>query len=279
MSACPSTPSPPKKKRPTSPPATPVKRPKHDTDSKRNLFGATAATTPEKVQEEKLDDVWKSFGSWKRIDNGSFSMVYSATPLSGGEPRAFKNYRISKRRSYAIVKQSAQREYELVSLIGDHPHILKYHRLWMNSIDEDLFVEMDLCEEGHPFHIFTLCDVKEAETKGVELLTQMVSALKAIHAKQIVHLDIKPQNILLHKQEANGKNKWVIGDFGYVFFILLFCLGLIVVCLANRVVLMSMRSIKMRHIPWMMAIHCIWHLNYYPIRPPRLVRLIFTRWD
>lgn len=54
-------------------------------------------------------------------------------------------------------------------------------------------------KEGKPF----------PEQKVIEIIAQMLDALKAIHEENLLHMDVKPANILVNKQ-----GKYVLIDFG-----------------------------------------------------------------
>lgn len=52
-----------------------------------------------------------------------------------------------------------------------------------------------------------------SERDAMELTSQLMSALRHLHLRRIVHCDLKPENILLH--EDNGRVKLKLADWGY----------------------------------------------------------------
>lgn len=87
-----------------------------------------------------------------------------------------------------------------------HPHILKVERLVQS--DGYTFVVMELAECG-TLNDKIQQDGKLNEKVAVRYMTQVAQALAAAHAEGIVHRDVKPQNILLHRDD-----RALLADFG-----------------------------------------------------------------
>lgn len=92
----------------------------------------------------------------------------------------------------------------------DHPHVLA-PASWAADDDQVLFT-MDLVSGGSLVHLVgdhgplpPLC--------VCTLLDQLLAALDAVHAEQIVHRDIKPANILL-EPTGTGRPRLRLSDFG-----------------------------------------------------------------
>jgi tRNA A-37 threonylcarbamoyl transferase component Bud32 len=98
------------------------------------------------------------------------------------------------------------KEIHALATLVDNPYIVRYFSGWIE--DERLFVQTELCEGGswseklRSGHIFS-------EDELTDILRQICTGLQQMHAQNIVHLDIKPENIYL---TATGKYK--IGDLG-----------------------------------------------------------------
>lgn len=85
-------------------------------------------------------------------------------------------------------------------------HIVRYHQAWMES--DRLYIQTELCQG-------TLLDEIHQprpmlEVRRYKLLREMLLALDFIHRNQMVHLDIKPENIFLKNDQFK------LGDFGLV---------------------------------------------------------------
>ena len=55
-----------------------------------------------------------------------------------------------------------------------------------------------------------------SEKEAIALLTPIAHAMEALHSERILHLDIKPENIVLKKDLITGKTCPVLIDFGLV---------------------------------------------------------------
>lgn len=87
-------------------------------------------------------------------------------------------------------------------------HIVRYHQAWME--EERLYIQTELCTT-------TLqAEMQQAAPRSLPLATryrclrEILLALNFIHNNQMVHLDIKPENIFLKN------NQFKLGDFGLV---------------------------------------------------------------
>ena len=55
-----------------------------------------------------------------------------------------------------------------------------------------------------------------SEAEAIALITPIAHAVEALHSERILHLDIKPGNIVLKKDLSTGKSRPVLIDFGLV---------------------------------------------------------------
>ena len=78
----------------------------------------------------------------------------------------------------------------------DHPHII---RIYEYFIDKNyIYLSTELCQRGDLYK-YTLAKGNLPEEESCLYLYQILQALAHLHAKWIVHRDIKPQNILFSK--------------------------------------------------------------------------------
>ena len=117
------------------------------------------------------------------------------------------------------------REVENSQLLGEHAHIVCYYRAWQDQ--RSLYLQLELCERGtlrahvasiveHATHAgaATAGGVGSArvglpEGQAWAFTAQLASGLAHIHAHGLLHLDVKPENILVTR---DGMLK--IGDLG-----------------------------------------------------------------
>lgn len=77
-----------------------------------------------------------------------------------------------------------------------------------------LFIQMELCDFTLKDYLMTWAEYDNFDDK-INMLKQIIYGLKYIHSKNIIHRDIKPDNIFLITNDSmNNKYSIKIGDFG-----------------------------------------------------------------
>ena len=90
----------------------------------------------------------------------------------------------------------------------DHPNIVTTQ--WMHWQDENtIHIYMDFGGSTNLFHIIETKDSVETLFK-IHCIKSIISGLKYLHQNNILHLDLKPSNILY----CDLNNTWKISDFG-----------------------------------------------------------------
>jgi len=92
-------------------------------------------------------------------------------------------------------------------------HLVRYFSSWFES--GQLFIQMELCQgslrDEMSQHALRPDDPRFSEGEIREVIRHVASGLDAMHRSGFVHLDIKPDNIMLSR--GSGK-VWKIGDLG-----------------------------------------------------------------
>lgn len=173
-----------------------------------------------KKQYNKEDIVGYCFGKWKigdTIGSGSFGTVYEATNIKTGDTAAIKvanidNFKNKKKK----IKESIEsillfnERTLLVIWLGDAPNTIKYIDYGETNTEYGKFrylvterLGLSLQDEFDKNGVFS-------EERIRKLATDILQALKYLHSKGWVHLDIKPSNILNKNDSSNVK----LIDFG-----------------------------------------------------------------
>ena len=103
-------------------------------------------------------------------------------------------------------------EVEAVCFLPPHPNVVKYYRAWQEN--RHFYAQMELCECGS----FGACLARLPPNSLVDevdvwrMAAQVARGLAHVHAHGILHLDVKPDNVLL---DARGTYK--LGDFGVAY--------------------------------------------------------------
>jgi wee1-like protein kinase len=143
----------------------------------------------------------QDFEEIRKLGRGSFGSVMLARKRLDGIYYAVK--KISKRMHGDREKEHHLHEAYALSVL-DNKHIVRYYNCW---IEEDhLFVQMEYCENGsladHIGQVFSEHDIRS-------IMSQVLEGLSHMHSMNIVHMDIKSENIYIGKN-----NIFKIGDLG-----------------------------------------------------------------
>uniref|UniRef100_T1JYP1 Membrane-associated tyrosine- and threonine-specific cdc2-inhibitory kinase n=1 Tax=Tetranychus urticae TaxID=32264 RepID=T1JYP1_TETUR len=141
----------------------------------------------------------------KKIGSGSFGNVYKCISKDDG-----KYYAIKKSRERYKGKSDRDRRLQEVAKheqLPGHPNLVKFYKAWEEN--GYLYIQTELCDCSLSEFLEINHDI--AEPMVWNFLADLLSALKHLHERDLIHLDIKPDNIFISK---DGLFK--LGDFGLV---------------------------------------------------------------
>lgn len=134
------------------------------------------------------------FEELQEIGGGSFGRVYKCRHNLDKLEYAVKKIHI-KNNSEIAKEKAIQEAYTLAhsSSLDDNSYIIKYHNAWIER--SHLYVIMELCDCSLSEYVERIGDLEEKVLK--KIFRDVCKGLKKLHEHNIVHLDIKPENILL----------------------------------------------------------------------------------
>ena len=139
----------------------------------------------------------------KRIGKGSFSTIYKAKHSITNIEYAVKEIIMEKNKNTKNIK----REFSLMKKL-DHPNIIKLYDVIIDTNLDNIYFIMDYFPKGDLSKFLNGNPLKEKYCK--KYLRQLAKGLEYLLDNNILHRDLKPQNILL-TNEYNIK----ITDFGF----------------------------------------------------------------
>ncbi|XP_007535090.1 serine/threonine-protein kinase 17A [Erinaceus europaeus] len=145
----------------------------------------------------------------RELGRGKFAVVRKCVKKDSGKEFAAKFMR--KRRKGQDCRMEIIHEIAVLELAQDNPWVINLHEVY--ETPSEMILVLEYAAGGE---IFEQCvaDRDEAFTeKDVQkLMRQILEGVHFLHAHDVVHLDLKPQNILLTSESPLGDIKIV--DFG-----------------------------------------------------------------
>ncbi len=166
----------------------------------------------------------KSIGNYillSKIGKGTFASVYSGINQETGEVVAIKQIEISKINSSKETYKNLQNEFLILSKIK-HNNIIKL--IDCKKTKNNIYFILDYCNGGNLSEYMRYYEKKEGkllnESDIQKLLRQLILGLEYMHKKNIIHRDLKLENILLNfndiKKKFNSEQKIQKVDYSKV---------------------------------------------------------------
>ena len=115
---------------------------------------------------------------------------------------------LGKLDEYENQVRSLQKEYRLVTRLGNHPRIIQFFAIIPDDRNYQIMIVMEFMERGSLADKLTH-HMPLPDSSVLKYLTQLLEGLSFLHRKKIYHSDIEPANLLI-TSEDNLK----ISDFG-----------------------------------------------------------------
>jgi len=164
---------------------------------------------------------WADYHKIKEIGSGSFGRAYLVSCKRSAEKdkKLLVMKEIDMQRMDSKERKNAEVEAHVLSSLK-HPYIVKYSESFVH--DQVLCILMDYCEGGDLWQYIAQRRRNRStigEPQVVRWFTQMCLALKHMHDKNVLHRDIKTQNVFIAKRESrseggNNLGSVKIADFG-----------------------------------------------------------------
>ncbi|MBO4464718.1 MAG: serine/threonine protein kinase [Prevotella sp.] len=116
----------------------------------------------------------------------------------------------SQRETVSLYREKFIKEARMIASLDRAPHIVRIYDIFEEN--ETAYYVMEFVEGGS-LDALVKTGGPLPEARAFELTMQTAQALSSLHQRQTMHLDVKPANILLRKDEQ-GHDDVVLIDFG-----------------------------------------------------------------
>ncbi|XP_077436325.1 serine/threonine-protein kinase 17B isoform X4 [Vanacampus margaritifer] len=156
------------------------------------------------ISADPLDAVFEVTGE---LGRGKFAVVKRCVEKATGKVFAAKFLR--KRRRGRDCRAEVVHEMAVLESARNNPRVVNLHAAY--ETDHDIVLVLEYAAGGEIFEQ-CVCDEPLPEADVTRLIRQMLEGVDELHRSNLVHLDLKPQNILLTSLAPPGDIKIV--DFG-----------------------------------------------------------------
>ncbi|XP_026681919.1 twitchin-like [Diaphorina citri] len=152
----------------------------------------------------KTSSVYDHYDILEEIGTGAFGVVHRCRERKTGNIFAAKFIPVS----HNLEKELIRKEIDIMNQLH-HPKLINLHDAFED--DDEMVLIFEFLSGGELFERITAPDYKMSEAEVINYMRQVCEAVKHMHEKNIIHLDVKPENIMC--QTRNSTNVKMI-DFG-----------------------------------------------------------------
>ena len=166
--------------------------------SSTTFFKVTQTVNATRFRTEKFDDFYEKH---EEIGQGHFADVYRVKEKSTGTEYAAKYIKKKRLESSrrGVSKKDIQNEVNILAEM-DHENIIYLHQVYENR--QHVILVLELVGGGE---LFDFISEREwlTEEEASYFVKQILLGIKHMHSKNVAHLDLKPENVMLKGSESH----------------------------------------------------------------------------
>lgn len=155
-----------------------------------------------------LNNFFNDYTAIGVLGKGNFAKVYKVKSKETGKFFAAKIFEKSEVKKSDKLRNALLSELKIMRMI-DHPYCLKMHHVYEG--DQHIYMVFDIMY-GRELFDRVLAQKYYSEENSARVLKKLLEVLKYLEKKEILHRDIKLENILLEYEEDDCSIK--LADFG-----------------------------------------------------------------
>lgn len=179
--------------------------------SQRNRSNVTGGKVPH-IRMDNGASIEEFYTFGRILGQGSFGMVIEATDKETGAKWAIK--KVNKEKAGSSAVKLLEREVNILKTVK-HQHIIHLEQVFESP--QKMYLVMELCEDGELKEVLDQRGhFSESETRLI--IQSLASAIAYLHSKDIVHRDLKLENIMVKSSFIDDNNEMnlniKVSDFG-----------------------------------------------------------------
>lgn len=140
------------------------------------------------------EDVLEKYKLGRQLGEGAYSEVFLASNNDTNEKVAIKRIHKLSKADLWTKRKGAQRDEIKLLMVVNHPRIIKLKEFFETR--DNLYIVQEYCAGGNLKDLI-MREGGLSESRAKNIFMQLLQAVKYLHSKNIIHRDIKSENILL----------------------------------------------------------------------------------